>query len=195
MEVEGQENIAEVESRGHGIIACTGHFGNFERFGHWCTATGRPITVVARDANQGEMQDRIARVREVTKVEFLSRGNSARAILGILRKNGLVGLLPDQNTDESFVPFFGRPCGTVLGPAVLSIRTKATIVPAFCVRTGVGKYRVIVKPPIETTGLEKQPEAIMAEFNRVLESVIRDYPDQYLWMHDRWKSARRGGLL
>lgn len=195
IEVEGQEYIEQVEAIGKGIIACTAHFGNFERFGHWGTATGRLLTVVARDANQGEMQARIAKVREASKVEFLSRGNSARAILSILRKNGLVGLLPDQNTDESFVPFFGKPCGTVLGPAVLSIRTGATILPVFCVRTGVGRYRVIVRPPIPTAGREKDPAAIMADFNQVLESVIRDYPDQYLWMHDRWKSARREGLL
>jgi KDO2-lipid IV(A) lauroyltransferase len=195
MEVEGQEYIALAEAAGKGIIACTAHLGNFERFGHWCTATGRPITVVARDANQGEMQARVARVRESSKVEFLSRGDSARAILSRLRKNGLVGLLPDQNTDESFVPFFGKPCGTVLGPAVLGVRTGAVLLPAFCVRTGVGRYRVIVRAPISTEGREKDPAAIMADFNRVLESVIRDYPDQYLWMHDRWKSARRGGLL
>jgi KDO2-lipid IV(A) lauroyltransferase len=195
MEVEGQELIEAAEAQGRGIIACTAHLGNFERFGHWCTATGRPITVVARDANQGEMQARIARVREASNVEFLSRGDSARAILTKLRRKGLVGLLPDQNTDESFVPFFGKPCGTVLGPAVLGIRTGAVLLPAFCVRVGIGRYRVVIRPPLTVEGREKDPAAIMAEFNGVLESVIRDYPDQYLWMHDRWKSARQRGML
>ena len=195
IEVEGQELIDAAYAKGKGIIACTAHLGNFERFGHWCVATGRPITVVARDANDGDIQRRVARVRENSGVEFLSRGDSARTILTKLRRKELIGLLPDQNTDESYVPFFGKPCGTVLGPAVLGVRTGAVLVPAFCVRTGIGRYRVVIRPALETEGREKDPAAIMADFNRVLESVIRDYPDQYLWMHDRWKSARKEGLL
>lgn len=194
-EVFGLEHLTTAESVGKGVLVVTGHLGNFERFGHYCTASGRSIAVVARDANQSEMQDRIAKVRANTRVEFLSRGEAARPILVKLRRKELIGLLPDQNTDESFVPFFGKPCGTVLGPAVLHQRTGAPILPAFCVRTGVGRYRIIVKEPIDLENREKEPEAIMAQVNAVLESVIRDYPEQWLWMHDRWKSARRRGLL
>jgi len=93
------------------------------------------------------------------------------------------------------VPFFGKPTGTVLGPAVLHQRTKAPILPAFCLRIGVGKYRIIVCEPIDLECKEEDQEMLMAQVNAVLESVIRDYPDQWLWMHDRWKSARRRNLL
>jgi KDO2-lipid IV(A) lauroyltransferase len=193
-ETEGFEHFQALD-KSRGINACTAHLGNFERFGHWCVSMGHPITVVARDANQGAIQERIARVRENSGMEYLSRGNSARAILSKLRRGELIGLLPDQNTAESFVPFFGKRCGTVLGPAVLGIRTGAALLPAFCVRIGVGRYRVILRPPLQVEGREKEPEAIMAQFNEVLESVVRDYPEQYLWMHDRWKSARRRGMV
>jgi len=116
-------------------------------------------------------------------------------MLAELRKNKLLGVLPDQNTDECFVPFFGHPTGTVLGPAVLHQRTGAVMLPAYCVRIGIGQYRVIVRPPIDLQNIEENRELLAAEMNARLEEVIREYPEQYLWMHDRWKSARRAGLL
>ncbi|AIE84250.1 lipid A biosynthesis acyltransferase [Fimbriimonas ginsengisoli Gsoil 348] len=194
-EVEGFDNFLVAEAAGKGVLVVTAHLGNFERFGHYCTATGRHISVVARDANQSEIQERIAAVRANTGVEFISRGEAARPIMVKLRRKELIGLLPDQNTDEAFVPFFGKPCGTVLGPAVLHQRTGAPILPAFCVRTGVGRYKIIVKEPIDLENTENDREALMTQVNSVLESVIRDYPEQWLWMHDRWKSARLRGLL
>ncbi len=195
MEVDGYERYAAAADKHKGVIAMTAHFGNFERFGHWCTATGRPITVVAREANQGQIQERIAGIRARTKVEFLSRGDTMRSILRKLKADELIGLLPDQNSKESFLPFFGHPAGTVLGPAKLHQKTGAGLVPAFCVRVGPGKYKVFVQEAIDLEGIETDTEAIMAKFNLALEKVVREYPEQYLWMHDRWKSARQAGLL
>lgn len=194
-QVEGEHLIAVAEGSENGIIAVTAHFGNWERFSHWCTATGRPIAVVAREANQTGVQEKLQSIREQNGMVVLSRGNAARAILQRLRHRELIGLLPDQNTDESFLPFFGRPAGTVLGPAVLHQRTGAVLLPAYYARVGVGRYRLILHPPIDLENTEKDPKAIMGRINESLESVIREYPDQWLWMHDRWKDARRQGLL
>ena len=195
MEVIGLENYEAAHAVGKGIIACTAHFGNWERFGHWCMATGRTIAVVARDANQSEIQQRVSRIRDASGVTVISRGDSAREIIRRLRKNEIVGILPDQNSEETFVQFFGKTCGAVLGPAVLHVRTGAPIVPAYCVRLGPGRYRTIVLPPIDLHGEEKDTNLLTFQVNAVLESVIREYPEQWLWMHDRWKSARRAGLL
>ncbi len=195
MEVEGIEHYESVAHLEHGMIAVTAHFGNFERFGHWCTTMGHPITVVARAANQGGVQERIAQIRARTGMEVLTRGDSARTVISKLRKNELIGLLPDQNSNESFIPFFGHPAGTVLGPAKLHQRTGAAILPAYCARVGVGKFKVIILPPIDPGNEEKDAEGIMAQYNEGLESVVRRYPDQYLWLHDRWKAARRKGLV
>jgi KDO2-lipid IV(A) lauroyltransferase len=194
IEVEGREFWDMGLPKGSGSIACTGHFGNFERFGQWSRLIGLPIVVVAREANQGAVQDRLEELRNRAGIEFMGRGNAARVILQKLRENRLVGLLPDQNSAESFLPFFGHPCGTVLGPAVLHIRTGAVMIPAFCARVGVGKYRVILREPIDYDNSSRDPEALMAAYNLTLESVIREFPEQYLWMHDRWKSARQRGL-
>jgi KDO2-lipid IV(A) lauroyltransferase len=193
--VDQEDLIALAEGQNRGIIAVTAHFGNWERFSHWCTATGRPIAVVARDANQSGVQQKMQAIREKNGMVVLSRGNAARGVLQRLRNRELVGLLPDQNTDECFVPFFGKPAGTVLGPAVLHQRTGAILLPAYYVRTGVGQYRLILKDPVDLENQESDPKEIMAQLNSSLESVIREYPEQWLWVHDRWKESRLLGML
>ena len=177
-----------------GIIATPPHFGNWERFGHWLLATDRMITVVARDANEGSVNEAVNALRRKNGMGVLARGNSAREILRLLRKKEIVGLLPDQNSRESYVPFFGHPAGTVLGPAVMHLRTGAPIFVCGCVREGVGRYRVVAEPPIFAREGET-PEELTARLNLAIEALVRRYPDQYLWMHDRWKSARRRGLV
>jgi len=185
----------QAASKGKGVLGITGHMGNFERLAHWYQANGYDMKVVARDANDAGLQEQVAGIRGGRGMIVLSRGNSARTILQSLRENGTIGLLPDQNTDECFVPFFGKQCGTTLGPAVLHLRTGAPLVPGYCIRTGPGKYKIEIFEPMEYSRSTTEPEQIMADLNAVLESVIRKYPEQWLWLHDRWKSARRAHLL
>ena len=194
--IEVEENPAwrEAQALGKGIIAVTGHFGNWERLAHWVSVTGGSITVVARDANDAGMQARVQRIRAKSGVEVLSRGKSTRALIRKLREGGVIGVLPDQNSDESYLPFFGKPAGTVLGPAKLHLMTGAPIVPTFCPRIGPVQYRLIVGEPIMASA-NTTAEDLMTEVNLALEKVVRQYPDQWLWIHDRWKSARRKGLL
>ena len=151
--------------------------------------------MVARDANQSAVQERVGRIRAASRVTVISRGDSAREIIKRLRRNEVIGILPDQNSEECFVPYFGKPCGSVLGPAVLHLRTGAALVCAFCVRLGPGKYRVVIRPQINADNSIKDPVEIMAQVQAQIESVVREYPEQWLWMHDRWKSARQAGML
>ena len=201
-----EEVLSSVEARdlgpydranleGKGVLAITGHMGNFERLAHWYQAKGHSIPVIARDANDEGLQEQVAKIRGGRGMNMLSRGDSAREILKRLRNKETIGILPDQNAEECFVPFFGKPCGTTLGPAVLHLRTGAPLVPGYCVRTGPGKYRVEIFEPMQYDKGSATPEQIMADLNKVLETIIRKYPEQYLWQHDRWKSARKKGLL
>ncbi|MEA2552605.1 MAG: Kdo2-lipid lauroyltransferase/acyltransferase [Fimbriimonadaceae bacterium] len=185
----------EANAKGKGVLAVTGHMGNWERLAHWYQAHGWKMSVVARDANDEGLQQQIAKIRGGSGLSMLSRGNSARAILEKLRNKETIGILPDQNSEEAFLPFFGKPCGTVLGPAVLHLRTGAPVVCGFCLRVGPGKYRIEVFEPIQYARGEATPEQVMTDVNAVIEKVIRKYPDQWLWLHDRWKSARKAGLL
>ena len=195
IEVEGIEHLEEAEAMNHGVLMITGHIGNWERYAHWVVAAGRQLTVVARDANQEGIQSHLLRMRESVGVEVLSRGNTARQALVRLKRNERIGILADQSSYDCFVPFFGFPCGTVTGPAVLHKRTGAAICPCFCIWQDYNRYKVFAMPLIDPGNLEEDVEKLTATLNGALESVIREHPTQWLWMHDRWKSARRRGLL
>lgn len=195
VEMEGFETITDALALGKGVIVVTGHLGNWERVGHYCFARGYKISVVARDANDSALQEMIGELRASTGLQVQSRGNAARTILSLLRKGEMVAILPDQNSEEIFVPFFGLPTGTVQGPAVLHERTGAPVVGAYCVRTGPAKYRLILEGPLQKVEGYEGPEGMTRAINDSLERVIRAYPEQWLWMHDRWKSSRKRGLV
>lgn len=193
-DVDGKENLDLALAEGNGVLLVTGHLGNWERMGHWLRHNGIRISAVARDANESLITDKVNAIRGHKGMEILSRGNAAREIIKRLRANEMIGILPDQNADEAYIPFFGKPAGTVLGPAVLHLRTKAPILPAAHLRIGPGKYRLVFFPPLHAMP-DETPEALMTRVNQALEELIRLAPEQYLWMHDRWRFARRRGLL
>ena len=194
-EVIGLQHVEAAEARGKGIMLVTGHFGNWEWVGHWIASTGRKLTVVQRDANQSGINDRLLKLRQTAGLEVMSRGTAARGILVKLKRKEAVGLLVDQNAGDVYVPFFGKPCGTVTGPAVISTRTQAPIVPGYAIRIAPGQYRVEFFPEVCPTPGEDPTVSITTAINANLEAMIRRYPDQWLWMHDRWKSARQAGML
>ena len=194
-EVVGIENLEHAHALGKGVMIITAHYGNWERFAHWFTVNGYTLNVVARDANQGLVTEKVNALRTQAGAAVLSRGNAARAILGKLKSGDLVGILNDQNNGDCFVPFFGKPCGTALGPAVLHLRTGAPLIPSYFTRLGPGKYRAEFLPPVLGEDFDKDEIRITTRLNEILESVIRRHPEQWLWLHDRWKSARLRGLF
>ncbi|MBV6456973.1 MAG: Lipid A biosynthesis myristoyltransferase [Fimbriimonadaceae bacterium] len=193
---EGLEHLDQALAKGKGVILITGHFGNWERLAAFLTARGYELSVVARDADQGRTTEIVNTLRESTGTKVIPRGNAARPIIDRLRKNQLVGILPDQNSDEVFIPFFGKPCGTVLGPGVIAERTESPVVPCWCIWKAPGQYHIIVEAPLvpdeqgTVTG-----EPMMRAINRAIEAIIRRHPEQWLWFHNRWKSAIRRGLI
>lgn len=192
----GKEHLDEAFALGRGVLVITGHLGNWERAARWFSASGFPLSVVARDANDSELNELVLRLRRNAGAEVIPRGNAARPILARLKARGIVAILPDQNSDEAFLPFFGHPAGTALGPAVLHLRTGAPLLPFACISTGVGRQHLEFLPArVYDRASGIRPERIMEDLNRDLESLIRRWPEQYLWFHDRWKSARRKGLL
>ena len=180
---------------GRGTVVCTGHLGNWERAAHWVTASGHRLSVVVRPVEQPALQERIEELRRKAGIDVMARGDAAMGMMRKLRKGEMVAVLPDQNASDAFVPFFGHPTGTVIGPAVLAGRTKAFVLPAFCLRTGPGRYRMVVHPPLDLQATPLDPVETMAAYYRELEAAIRQAPEQYLWMHDRWKSSRNRRLL
>lgn len=194
-EVIGREHLTEALSRGRGIILISGHFGNWERMSHWISASGYPVSVVARDANDPQMNDLILELRHANGAKVIARGDAVRPILERLKANELVGILPDQNSGEIFVPFFGHPCGTVKGPGTLARRTGSPVLPVYCLRIGPARYRMVICEPLSPEEGFEPIEGMTRAINRSLEEQIRQFPDQYLWIHNRWKSAKSQGLV
>lgn len=191
--VEGWEWVEAAQREGRGIIILTAHLGNWEFLGRWLVTQGLSLTAVAREPEDAAFASYIRQLREKGGgYAVLNKGASARGLLAKLKQGEGVVILPDQNSGDVFVPFFGVPAGTVAGPASLALHTGALLLPFYCLREPDDRYRMLFLPPIpvEPTGdREADVVRIMTEANRVLETVIRQYPDQWLWLHNRWKSA------
>ena len=200
IEVEGFEKLATALAKGKGALMITGHLGNWERAAAWVALQGYELLVVARAVRHAELNQLVNSLRARQGTSVVERGQAARPIIEALRKNGVVAILPDQNTDPDidgiFVPFFGKPAGTVLGPGVIAERTGADAISVVCVRTGPCRYKIIVGDVlVPEPGYERKGEGMIRAVNAALEKVIREYPEQWLWFHDRWKSARQHGLI
>ncbi len=194
--IEGREHLDAALAKGKGVILVTAHFGNWERIPAWTVLAGYKITVIVRDADDQGVNKLVNELREGPGTEVISRGRAARASIEKLRRNEIVGIIPDQNAREIFIPFFGKPAGTVLGPGVLSERTGATVQPVFCYHVGEGRFAIRFLPHVVADpGYDTKGEGMMRAINRLLEGVISECPDQWLWFHDRWRYARRKGLL
>jgi len=190
--VEGREELEALRAEGKGFILVTGHLGNFEFLGRWLADQGVPSTVIVRDPSNPAFAAYVRKMREYGGNEALSRGTSPRELLSRLRKGRVITLGIDQNCTDLFVPFFGVPAGTPTGPAVIALRTGAKLLPSFCVREPDDSYRIIFGEPItpaSTGDRDADVARVTAEASAALERVVRRYPEQWLWLHNRWKAA------
>lgn len=197
--VENPEVLLQAKSRGKGIIILTAHFGNWELGGSSIVATtGIPILMIVKtqanrfiDRKINDWRTRLG--NKVIPMEF-----SVRASYRTLREGNLIGIAADQAATASSlqVDFFGRPVPTFEGPAVLSLKTGAPIFLAFAVRQQDGTYRIRFED-LSRDDLKEFNEHNVAELTRLhvsrTESIIRQYPDQWLWMHKRWKHVPERG--
>jgi KDO2-lipid IV(A) lauroyltransferase len=190
--VEGVENLDEALRPGKGVLLITGHFGNWELMARWLTTHGYKLNVVARRANDPEAEKLLTGTRSENGAQVFSRGNSARSILQALKRNEIVALLPDQNAADVFVPFFGKPTGTVDGPAVIHLRTGAALLFSWSIRMPDNRYAITFEPPVVVPASGDQTAdvlGVMALVNARLEAQVRQHPTQWLWLHDRWKAS------
>jgi KDO2-lipid IV(A) lauroyltransferase len=195
---DGMEHAHAAHAKGKGVIFVTAHFGNWEMLARYLSHHDFPLTVVAREPENPEFGAYVEELRNNGGLDVLYRGSSARALVRVLKANRAIGILPDQNSGDIFVPFFGVPAGTAVGPASLALRTGATLIPAYCVREPDDTYRLLLSPPLDTTPTgdhEADVRRVTEAVNNSLESIVRRYPDQWLWVHNRWKSAFEEGNL
>ena len=188
----GLEHLERAHTAGRGMILLTGHFGNFELLGAWLGRT-YPVDFVVQPFSNPLATAELARLRERAGVGQIPRGAALRRVFEALRANRCVAMLADQDARRSgvFVPFFGIPSSTPVGPAELALRTGAPIVMGFDRRRADGRHELIVEAPIELPD-RRSPDAavrVTAAHAARLEQRIRANPELWFWLHRRWKTS------
>ncbi len=187
--IEGFEPIRAYIERGRGVVVFTAHCGNWEWLANSVGLLGVPVAVLQRERNEGELNRLITQTRALAGVRTIDRGtaSSGRELFQAIRRGGILAFLIDQNirTEMAKVPFFAILTPTPIGPAKLAIRTDAVAVSAFIERRGDMQY-IRFLDPIECHRGD-DPIALTARITRHIEAQIRRVPEQWAWMHDRWK--------
>ena len=193
IDIEGREHLDDALAQGNGCIVVTAHYGNWELLARKFAICGYKINVIARDSDDPGMTTITTRIRETGGYRVFDRDQPIIGAFRSLKNNEILGILPDQNESGGiFVDFFSRPVATATGPAVLSLKSGAPIVPAFAARTSSDKYRATVYPRIEFTPSGDRQKDILdltALITQAIEREIRKNPSQWLWLHDRWKHS------
>jgi len=189
-DVEGMERLLEVMDSGRGVVIFTAHCGNWEWLSYITGTFGRPVAVLQRERNEPEMNRYITAVRAGANVRTIDRGSpgSAREMIAAVRSGGILAFVLDQNirTESVKVPFFGRPALTPIGPAKFAIRTEAVVAAAFIERGTDGRHHARFLEPIFCKRTD-DPVELTARMNQWTEEQIRRAPEQWVWMHDRWR--------
>lgn len=184
--------LDDARARGKGVLLISGHFGGWEIGSLAIMAAVENVTSVARPLDNELLERDLSRIRERTGVELVDRGHAARPLLKALAQNRAVALLPDQAVHPKegvFVPFLGRDAWTTDAPAKLAARTGSSIVMTFCVPSGT-RHQIEFTEVIhvdELSEAERDPVALTTMINDALSRQIRERPELYWWMHNRWK--------
>ncbi len=196
---EGLENYLAARDRGKGVLVLTGHLGAWELSSFHHSLMGYPMGMVIRRLDNPLVDEFVNRIRCLHGNKVLHKDDFARGLIAAMRNGETVGILMDTNMTPPqgvFVPFFGRMAATASGMARVALKTGAAVVPGFLLwDEGEGRYvlRFGERIELEDTGdAERDVVANTARFTSAIESYVRAYPDQWLWMHRRWKTRPAG---
>ena len=193
IECDGFENFKKAYDKGQGVIFLTGHFGNWELMAIFYALKGYPVDIIVRDLDNPVVDEFIRWVRTRAGNRTISKGRSMRELMRVLSKGGIVGVLVDQNVTWSegvFVNFFNQLACTNKGTALLALASNAAVVPTFIVRERKG-HRIIIGEEITLVNTGDRANDQLnntAIFTRVIEDFVKKYPEQWFWLHQRWKS-------
>ncbi|MDM5262933.1 lysophospholipid acyltransferase family protein [Sulfurovum sp. XTW-4] len=194
---EVKEKLQELaQNSPHGIVFMTAHFSNWELMAHFIAKNGLPMIVIGRKGNNRLIESNITTpFREKYGNSAASKDKAMLSMMKKLKAKGNVGLLIDQKSGGSHsakIDFFGKPAETTLSVASLKLKLDPLIVPVFVVRGSDGLYELVINAPVEYVADEiedqqKKLEAMTLKYNQAIEDVVRKYPSQWFWMHNRWR--------
>ena len=192
--IQGIHHLFQARKRGKGVIILTAHLGHWEMMALVSALKFQiPLHVLVRPLDFKPMDRLLTEIRSRTGNRIIAKVDSAAPIGRLLRRNQVVGILLDQNAswyDGVYVPFFGRTACTNKGLAMLALRYGASVIPAFNTRRQDGRYHIIVEPAVslsKTGNLSRDVIVNTARFNQIIEKHIRMAPDNWFWVHRRWR--------
>jgi KDO2-lipid IV(A) lauroyltransferase len=191
---DGLENLDEALKKGRGVLVMTSHFGNWELMALAFSLLYHPINIVIRPLDSPFLDSLIDSIRTRGGNKMIAKKGSVSKVLRLLAAGEVVGLLIDQNPawyEGVFVPFFNEIACTNKALSSLALRTSAPVVPAYNVREPNGSYRIVLEPEVvldRSGDARVDIEENTAKFNRIIESYVRRHPEQWFWVHQRWKT-------
>lgn len=187
IDYEGFEHYVEAKRRGKGVLFATGHLGNWELSAYAHALLTEPMQIVVRPLDNPQLDRFVAARRALSGNGVIEKKDFARGLLRALRNNEAVGILVDQNAmanEGIFVDFFGTPACTSPVFAKVAARSGATVLPGFALWRG-DRFVLKFYAPLNLTGDESADTQLI---QHALEQAIREFPDQWLWIHRRWKT-------
>lgn len=191
--IENRKILDGELAKGNGVIILTAHFGNWELLAMTLIAKGYKGSVIGRRIYFDRYDKFLNYLRKVKDVNVIYRDDSPKKMLRVLKDNDIIGMLADQDVDSVdgvFVKFFGRETYTPVGPVALAKASGASMVPAFIVREG-SRHVLKIEKPVEMSDTgDKEKDLVIntQKWSDIVERFIKQYPDQWVWMHRRWKT-------
>jgi KDO2-lipid IV(A) lauroyltransferase len=196
---DGFENYERAHSRGKGVLYLTAHLGAWELSAFSHSLQGHPLKVVMRGMDNPYLDRMVQSYRTMHGNSAVDKDNFVRGLLAAMKAGETVGILMDTNMTPPqgvFVDFFGVPACTASGLARIALRTDASVVPGFTIwDPGLHKYRLRFDPALKLVRSGDEERDIIANtamFTKVIEEYVRRHPDQWLWVHRRWKTRPVG---
>jgi KDO2-lipid IV(A) lauroyltransferase len=196
---EGFENFERAVARRKGVLFLTAHLGAWELSAFAHSLQGHPLSIVMRSLDNPRVDRLIQSYRTMHGNRTVDKDDFVRGLLAAMRNGETVGILMDTNMTPPqgvFVDFFGIPAYTASGLARIALRTDAAVIPGFTVWDAkLRKYILRFDPAVElvrSDDIERDIVANTAQFTKVIEEYVRRYPDQWLWLHRRWKTRPEG---
>jgi len=196
---DGLENYQNAYARGKGVLFLTAHFGGWELSAFTHSLHGHWMHVVVRAMDNVYLDRLIRQYRTMHGNQIVEKDDFVRGLLAAMRAGEVVGILMDTNMTPPqgvFVDFFGIPACTASGLARIALKTDAAVVPTFTIwDAALRKYRLRFDPAVElvrTDDLEADIKTNTQKFTSIIEEYVRKYPEQWLWVHRRWKTRPPG---
>ncbi len=199
-DIEGEENLKEALKQGKGVIALSAHLGNFMIIGAKFVSQNYPLNYVIRlphERNIARFIESILNKVHVGLIPDRPRIACVKKSLECLRRNEILFIQLDISAIDSrvSVEFFGLPVATYTGPVIFSMKTGSPIVPMFIIRDSADRHKIIIDPPVELVVSGDREKDILlntSRLSKIIESYVSRYPEQWFWLHRRWKRTGRG---